>query len=110
MSGETARVEMLKSQLPAATLRRIWTLSDIDKDGYLTADEFALAKYLIKLKLEDHELPSTLPDHLYPPSMQSYKPVRDGAPGSSSGSAHSIPTVTGSGATSSPYNVNGGDS
>ncbi|VDK39835.1 unnamed protein product [Taenia asiatica] len=93
ISGETARVEMLKSQLPAATLRRIWTLSDIDKDGYLTADEFALAKYLIKLKLNGHELPSTLPDHLYPPSMQSYRLSHDGASGANaeSSSIHSIP-------------------
>lgn len=93
ISGETARVELLKSQLPATTLRRIWTLSDIDKDGYLTADEFALAKYLIKLKLEGHELPSTLPDHLYPPSMQAFKPVSDSGSTSGGGSVpdHGIP-------------------
>ncbi|VDO11819.1 unnamed protein product [Rodentolepis nana] len=101
MSGETARVELLKSHLPAATLRRIWTLSDVDKDGYLTVDEFALAKYLIKLKLEDHELPATLPEHLYPPSMQAYKPVRNGA-GSTNGSIQSIPN-------SSSISANGGD-
>ncbi|CDS40913.1 Receptor Mediated Endocytosis family member [Echinococcus multilocularis] len=93
ISGETARVEMLKSQLPAATLRRIWTLCDIDKDGCLTMDEFALAKYLIKLKLNGHELPSTLPDHLYPPSMQSYRLTHDGTSGvnAESSSIHSIP-------------------
>ncbi|KAL7061430.1 hypothetical protein AAHC03_0897 [Spirometra sp. Aus1] len=79
ISGEVARVEMLKSHLPANTLRRIWTLCDIDKDGYLNSDEFALAKYLMKLKLEGHELPTSLPLHLYPPSMYHLRPAADGA-------------------------------
>ncbi len=66
---------------------------DIDKDGYLNVEEFALAKYLIKLKLDDHELPTTLPDHLYPPSMYSYRPIKDNDNGGDAGSAHSIPSA-----------------
>lgn len=34
----------------------------------MDADEFALANYLINLKLEGHELPADLPKHLIPPS------------------------------------------
>jgi hypothetical protein len=45
-------------------------LSDIDKDGQLDADEFALANYLINLKLDGHELPAELPRHLIPTSKR----------------------------------------
>jgi len=36
----------------------------------LDADEFALAMHLVGLKLEGHELPAELPEHLVPPSKQ----------------------------------------
>ena len=49
---------------------KIWKLSDIDKDGLLDTDEFALAMYLIDIKLQNHDLPSELPDHLIPPSKR----------------------------------------
>ncbi|PSN36946.1 EH domain-containing protein 1 [Blattella germanica] len=52
------------------TLNPIWKLSDIDKDGLLDADEFALAMHLINIKLDGHDLPSELPDHLVPPSKR----------------------------------------
>lgn len=43
---------MVKSKLPNSVLGKIWKLSDVDRDGQLDADEFALANYLINLKLE----------------------------------------------------------
>ncbi len=43
---------MVKSKLPNSMLGKIWKLADCDKDGMLDADEFALACYLINLKLE----------------------------------------------------------
>lgn len=43
---------MVKSKLPNAILGKIWKLADVDKDGMLDSDEFALANYLINLKLE----------------------------------------------------------
>ncbi len=61
---------MVKSKLPNSVLGKIWKLSDIDKDGLLDADEFALAMYLIEIKLEDHDLPTELPEHLIPPSKR----------------------------------------
>jgi len=34
----------------------------------LDADEFALAMHLVNIKLEGHEVPMELPEHLVPPS------------------------------------------
>lgn len=61
---------MVKSKLPNSVLGKIWKLSDIDKDGFLDMDEFALAMHLIQVKLEGHELPVDLPEHLVPPSKR----------------------------------------
>lgn len=70
ISGAAAKAEMVKSKLPNTVLGKIWKLSDIDKDGQLDMDEFALAMHLINVKLEGHEIPSELPDHLVPPSKK----------------------------------------
>ncbi|XP_040065308.1 EH domain-containing protein 3-like [Ixodes scapularis] len=72
ISGALARVEMMKSKLPNSVLAKIWTLSDIEKDGMLDADEFALAMYLINIKLAGHDLPTELPRHLVPPSKRCF--------------------------------------
>ena len=47
--------EMIKSKLPNNVLGKIWKLSDVDKDGMLDSDEFALAMYLINVKLDGEE-------------------------------------------------------
>uniref|UniRef100_A0A672Z0B0 EH domain-containing protein 1 n=1 Tax=Sphaeramia orbicularis TaxID=375764 RepID=A0A672Z0B0_9TELE len=70
VSGASAKKEMVKSKLPNSVLGKIWKLADVDHDGYLDDEEFALANHLIKVKLEGHELPQTLPDHLVPPSKR----------------------------------------
>jgi GTPase SAR1 family protein len=71
VSGAVAKKEMVKSKLPKSTLAKIWTLSDIDKDGQLDEEEYALAMYLIDIKLkDDDDVPTTLPDHLVPPSKR----------------------------------------
>ena len=66
-----AKSEMVKSKLPNAMLGKIWKLADVDMDGKLDADEFALAMHLIDIKLDGHELPAVLPSHLVPPSKMS---------------------------------------
>lgn len=52
ISGAAARKEMIKSKLPNSVLGKIWKLSDVDRDGMLDADEFALAMYLISVKVK----------------------------------------------------------
>ena len=47
--------EMIKSKLPNNVLGKIWKLSDVDKDGMLDSDEFALAMHLINVKLDGGE-------------------------------------------------------
>ncbi|GFQ88977.1 EH domain-containing protein 1 [Trichonephila clavata] len=70
ISGASAKSEMVKSKLPNTVLGKVWKLSDIDKDGMLDSDEFALAMHLINIKLQGHDLPLDLPEHLVPPSKK----------------------------------------
>ncbi|XP_025195538.1 EH domain-containing protein 1 [Melanaphis sacchari] len=70
LSGAVAKAEMVKSKLPNSVLGKIWKLSDIDRDGFLDMDEFALAMHLIQVKLSGHDLPVEIPDHLVPPSKR----------------------------------------
>uniref|UniRef100_T1IRR9 EH domain-containing protein 1 n=1 Tax=Strigamia maritima TaxID=126957 RepID=T1IRR9_STRMM len=70
ITGASAKAEMVKSKLPNSVLGKIWKLADVDKDGMLDSDEFALAMHLIAIKLGDHDLPTDLPPHLIPPSKR----------------------------------------
>lgn len=70
LSGATVKEELVKSKLPNAVLGKIWKLSDVDRDGYLDKDEFALAMHLISVKLKGNEIPFQLPDHLIPPKKK----------------------------------------
>ncbi|XP_067013703.2 EH domain-containing protein 1 isoform X2 [Anabrus simplex] len=70
VSRTDAKNEMVKSKLPNSVLGKIWILSDVDQDGLLDADEFALAMHLITVKLDGHDLPTSLPEHLVPPSKR----------------------------------------
>ncbi|XP_028393093.1 EH domain-containing protein 1-like [Dendronephthya gigantea] len=68
--GSNAKRELVKSKLPNTVLGRIWKLSDLDKDGMLDSDEFAVAMHLIEIKLDGNELPVELPLHVVPPSKR----------------------------------------
>ena len=70
ISGAAAKSEMVKSKLPNSVLSKVWKLADVDRDGMLDADEWALANHLIKIKLDGHDLPMELPEHLIPPSKR----------------------------------------
>jgi len=68
ITGRVAKDELVKSKLPSKELGKIWRLSDINQDGLLDDEEFALAMHLIHVKIEGHQIPEELPSHLIPPS------------------------------------------
>lgn len=70
LSGTKVKQWMTTTLLPNSVLAQIWRLSDVDGDGMLDNDEFALAVHLIEGKLEGHWLPRELPPHLVPPSKR----------------------------------------
>ncbi|CUA75872.1 EH domain-containing and endocytosis protein 1 [Rhizoctonia solani] len=70
IEGDVAVTFMVQSKLPEAILAQVWDLSDIDNDGRLTRDEFAVAMHLINGKLAGRELPTKLAPSLIPPSFR----------------------------------------
>uniref|UniRef100_A0A3B5LTV9 Epidermal growth factor receptor pathway substrate 15 n=1 Tax=Xiphophorus couchianus TaxID=32473 RepID=A0A3B5LTV9_9TELE len=78
VSGAEVRDIFLKTGLPSATLARIWELCDIGDMGKLTREQFALALYLINLKLtKGLEPPQTLSPEMIPPSDRQNTPSAD---------------------------------
>ena len=73
VTGSAAKKEMVKSRLPNPVLAKVWRLADVDQDGALDGDEFALAMHLINIKLDGYDMPDDLPDHLIPPSKKQGK-------------------------------------
>ncbi|KAJ7236710.1 hypothetical protein B0H12DRAFT_1212316 [Mycena haematopus] len=61
---------MLESKLSGEDLALIWDLADINNDGKLTRDGFAIAWYLIQKKRNGVPIPTSLPPSLVPPSMR----------------------------------------
>ncbi len=49
LAGAQARSILLQSGLPQNILAQIWTLSDVDKDGRLSREEFILSGHLCDL-------------------------------------------------------------
>ncbi|KAF2462302.1 hypothetical protein BDY21DRAFT_389917 [Lineolata rhizophorae] len=73
ITGEQAVGFFSDSGLPEAILAHIWDLADINSDGQLNRDEFAVAMHLIRQQRPNpglEKLPATLPSNLVPPSMQ----------------------------------------
>lgn len=73
LTGTKVKEWMLRTHLPSSVLGRIWKLADVDCDGKLDDEEFALAGHLIEVKLEGFGLPHELPTHLLPPSKRHRK-------------------------------------
>ena len=72
ISGEQAVDFFQNSNLPEDTLASIWDLADINSEGHLNRDEFAVAMYLIRQQRAQNAqpLPAFLPPALIPPSMR----------------------------------------
>lgn len=73
LTGTKVKNWMVTTKLPNSVLGKIWKLSDVDRDGMLDDEEFALASHLIEVKLDGHGLPGELPRHLVPPSKRRQK-------------------------------------
>ncbi|XP_069464207.1 ralBP1-associated Eps domain-containing protein 1 isoform X2 [Ambystoma mexicanum] len=64
--GSSAKEFFTKSKLPILELSHIWELSDFDKDGALTLDEFCAAFHLVVARKNGYDLPEKLPESLMP--------------------------------------------
>uniref|UniRef100_A0A915PTZ4 Uncharacterized protein n=1 Tax=Setaria digitata TaxID=48799 RepID=A0A915PTZ4_9BILA len=64
LSGVHARNILAQSQLPNSVLAEIWNLSDYNKDGRLSVEEFCVAMHLIDSVKAGYSLPKTLPSEL----------------------------------------------
>jgi epidermal growth factor receptor substrate 15 len=70
IEGDAAVSFLTQSGLPGDVLATIWDLSDINDDGRLTKDEFAVAMHLIQNQLAGKDVPATLPLSLIPPAFR----------------------------------------
>ncbi|XP_059399882.1 epidermal growth factor receptor substrate 15-like 1 isoform X4 [Carassius carassius] len=100
LSGEKVKPVLINSKLPVDVLGKVWDLSDIDKDGHLDKDEFAVVMHLVYRALEKEPVPSVLPSSLIPPSkrkkssgsLSSMVPVLPGSPPPPKDSLRSTPS------------------
>lgn len=67
------------SSLGSQVLRSIWDLSDINGDGALDAEEFAVLQLLLARALAGKAVPTALPPHLIPPSKRKGRAAADKA-------------------------------
>jgi epidermal growth factor receptor substrate 15 len=70
ITGDQAVRFFSDSGLPEDVLAGIWDLADINSEGQLSRDEFAVAMYLIRQQRKGDALPTTLPPSLIPPSLR----------------------------------------
>lgn len=70
VSGGGAKALLTSTGLPTSKLRKIWELSDIDKDGHLDLQEFVIAMYLTEVSKLGDDLPSKLDPEMIPKGKQ----------------------------------------
>ncbi|KAJ3595343.1 hypothetical protein NHX12_004647 [Muraenolepis orangiensis] len=70
LPGDKVKPIFINSKLPLDLLGKIWELSDVDKDGQLDKEEFAVAMHLVYRAMEQEPVPAALPANLVPPSKR----------------------------------------
>lgn len=95
LPGEKVRPVLLNSKLPIDVLGRVWELADIDKDGMLDSDEFAVAMHLVYRALEGDPVPLSLHGKVIPPSKRKLK-LTSSAPSSPSPQGLTPPSISSS--------------
>ena len=72
ITGEQSVEFFAQSKLNESELAQIWDLADINSDGHLDRDEFAVAMHLIKQRRAStyNNIPGVLPIALIPPAMR----------------------------------------
>ena len=72
VSGSEIKNVFIQSGLSQIILADIWSLCDISQSGKLNNEQFALAMWLIKQKLNGMDLPSKLTSKMIPPSFKKH--------------------------------------
>ncbi|KAK8108029.1 UBA domain-containing protein [Apiospora kogelbergensis] len=86
ITGEEAVPFLSQSSLSEEALAQIWDLADINSEGRLTRDTFAVAMFLIRQQRSRRDgsntVPTTLPPNLIPPSLRTQvrPPTSSGSP------------------------------
>lgn len=70
VTGAAAKSVLSASGLPTPALRKIWNLSDLDKDGRLDLKEFVIAMFLIDMVKQGNEVPEVLDAAMIPPEKK----------------------------------------
>merc|ERR1712070_739110 len=68
LKGNDVRVILLETGVSKNDLKKIWNLSDLDKDGCLDLQEFTIAMRLIDDVKSNQSVPSSLPSEFIPRS------------------------------------------
>lgn len=66
LSGSKCRDFFLQCTLPEHEMASLWSLADIDQDGALTIEEFAIIMHLVRIRLMGGHIPARLPETLRP--------------------------------------------
>ena len=71
LAPNVARDVLMKTGLQKEQLRKIWNLSDIDKDGFLDHHEYVVAMFLCDVVMQKGKLvPAELPTSVIPPEKR----------------------------------------
>eukprot|EP00543_Licmophora_paradoxa_P012541 CAMPEP_0202476868 /NCGR_PEP_ID=MMETSP1360-20130828/93642_1 /ASSEMBLY_ACC=CAM_ASM_000848 /TAXON_ID=515479 /ORGANISM="Licmophora paradoxa, Strain CCMP2313" /LENGTH=546 /DNA_ID=CAMNT_0049104085 /DNA_START=76 /DNA_END=1716 /DNA_ORIENTATION=- len=71
LNTQTARDVLVKTGLSKDQLRKIWNLSDIDRDGCFDHEEYVVAMFLVDAVLQKgRPIPTELPSSVIPPSKR----------------------------------------